>query len=260
MTTKTYRPNQCEGNVKTCPETRGGCGYRYLKTDAKWQDGGVCPQCGRDRRCERDKIIGKTVCQVHGGGSVKKGRVGGHPTKKGDLRSKVLPKQLRKNYESYLKDPTLLQLQGDIATFKARNDNLIERSEAEGADRLWPLALEAFKQLRKADRRGSYEDKVKYESELQSILEAGNTEFLRWEEISKNTELIRRLTLAENKRLLETEQVISSKQLMAFVAALTTIIDTHVTDSQTKSAIGYSFQRLLSLPEPIQQTIDITPM
>lgn len=251
-----YRPDQCEGNIKTCPPDRGGCGYRFLKTDPKWQAGGVCPKCGRDRRCERSRVIGVNVCQVHGAGSVKKGRVGGNISRLGHIRAKSMPKQLRQGYQAYLKDGRLLELQTDIATLRARTDDLIKRSEAEGADQLWPKALEAFKQLRKADRRGSYEEKVKWETELQSILEAGTNEYLRWEEIRNNIELTRRLTVSENRRLVEADQMISRKQLMVFIAALIQVIESNVTDTKTKSAIGFGIQRLLALGETTQQAID----
>ena len=60
---------KCKGRIKTCRK----CKRRFTKKDVGYS----CPDCGETRKCDRYATSGYDVCQVHGIGSVAKGRKAG---------------------------------------------------------------------------------------------------------------------------------------------------------------------------------------
>ncbi len=132
---KNPNPQACTANLKNCPPKRGGCGYHYLKTDAKWQDGGKCPQCGMDRRCtwpvRPDLNGGQTICRMHGKGSYRKGRVGRRPPRI-DVPSNVLERA--KARES---DPQLLEMRVQIGHLVNRTEEIMQKMEKGESDQAW---------------------------------------------------------------------------------------------------------------------------
>ncbi len=132
---KNPSPQACTANLKNCPPKRGGCGYHYLKTDAKWQDGGKCPQCGMDRRCtwpvRPDLNGGQTICRMHGKGSYRKGRVGRRPPKI-DIPSNVLERAKQREG-----DPQLLEMRVQIAHLCNRAEEIMQKIDKGESDQAW---------------------------------------------------------------------------------------------------------------------------
>ena len=130
-------PNKqtCTANLKNCSPKRGGCGYRYLKTDTKWQEGGKCPQCGMDRRCQwpvrPDLNGGKTICRVHGMGSYRQGRVGRRPPKL-DIPSNVLERAKQREG-----DPTLLEMRVQIGALVNRSEEIMQKIDIGESSKSW---------------------------------------------------------------------------------------------------------------------------
>jgi len=66
-----------------------------------------------------------------------------------------------------------------------------------------------------------------------------------WEQIYEVIEQRRRLVVSENRRLVEAGQMLSVEQAMLMIAALTDIINTHVTDRKLLAAITADVSKLI---------------
>jgi len=139
----------CSANIRTCPTKRGGCGYRYQKGDAKWQEGGKCPQCGFSRRCQNppETAINIDVCWMHGAGSHKRGTI--TPARLSpSSQSKVwLPPRMADTYESAIKDPKIREYDSDLALLKSIEIDLRQRLDTGESGQAWReigIALPAY--------------------------------------------------------------------------------------------------------------------
>ena len=75
------------------------------------------------RQCRRPAAVGMTVCYMHGG----KTPTGiAAPSFRHGLYSKVLPKDLRKNYARALRGPNLLALDAEVALLPVRAAELVK--------------------------------------------------------------------------------------------------------------------------------------
>ena len=144
---------RCIGNIKNCEVKGGGCGYRYKKTDVRWQDGGVCPICGRDRRCHKNvqpRLNGNfNVCYSHGAGSKRTGRTGGRPRKDG---SAVFPARMLDLAQQRARDPQLLEMRVEIGMLKEMLEEIAAKLELGESARAWKELGKELPRLREEFR------------------------------------------------------------------------------------------------------------
>lgn len=278
--------NQCTANLKTCPIARGGCGYRYQKTDTKWQDGGKCPQCGLDRRCIAAPVDGYKVCTKHGAGSPHKGRIPGIPAN-GDLRKVYLPKQMARDYERAMTDPTLRKFDRDLALEESIINDL-QRQLATGESlKAWEVLSKqlpdfisalrfhcrAFETAQRQianqginpENRKALADAINNltgtingttPDDLMDITKKGRYTASLRTELKEHQEQRRKILDSDLNQAKTLKAMVALDSFVRFTEAVAVIIEKRIEDPHLRNAIGLDVQQLLSLPEG--PTVDIS--
>lgn len=207
----------CGANCKNCM----ACEYKYPKDS----DLEKCPNCGRSRKCPNSKVTNRPTCRMHGG-SRKQPRGAAHKGFKGGIYSKVMPKDVRRNFQSIESDPTLLVMRREIALLTHRTEELLARiydqkeedAPVASAER-WRSTRTAWKGYLRAISMDDTEAVSDYKEQLNELIDGGLADYDAWEEIERIAERIRKLKAAESKRLVEQHQIYTAEQVMAYMAA-----------------------------------------
>ena len=231
---------QCTAKVKTCKK----CGHRYPGTEKELTS---CPECGADRQCKRFAVTGYSVCQVHGAGSVLKGRPGGTPLRKaGGRYSKRLPSRLLAKYEEAVNDTELLSIRDDIAIVDTRIQDLLSRVDTGEAAKHWFSASGALNDLTKAIRKSDTDGMASAINALRQNIGAGVSDYAAWNDIASFLEQRRRLVESERKRLLEMQQYITVERINVLIGAILHIIYGNVKDRDAIAGIEHGIRKLIS--------------
>jgi hypothetical protein len=196
---------------------------------------------GSGERCKNPAVTGFTVCRIHGAGS--KGKPGGRPIVHGRY-SKHLPERLAGRYTEALSDQKLLELRDEIALIGTRLAELLERVDGGESAQRWKVLQTAYSNLRAATRSGDKMEFLAAMADLEKAVMAGLADYGIWREIAELTEQRRKLVESERKRHVEMQQMITSTQAMAMLAAVTDTIRRHVSDQAALSAIASDLRRL----------------
>lgn len=180
-------------------------------------------------------------CRIHGGKSLS-GIA--HPGFKHGRYSQDVPTRLRENYERARQDVNLLALQDDIAVLEAHLGDLMQRLDSGDSGAHWPRLLEVWADFRSAqDRRDApaMRDAV---VRIEALLHDGAAEAEAWEQIVSVMDARRKLITAERKRIMDAQQMLSSEQAFAMIAALMDSVRRHVHDRVTLAAIASDVARI----------------
>lgn len=200
---------------------------------------------GRNRRkepCGKPAMKGREYCAKHGG----KTRIGAsHPAFKHGGHSKYMPTRLAEKYRESLEDPQLMEFRADAALLQARLHELLETGESLP---LWDQAQDAFKDYRKAAQRaqqapaGSDEraDAAAQMTEalnrLESLINRGMADSLRWQEVYRVTEQVGKTKEREHRRLVQSEMVYTAEQLLAMVGKIVDAANSTIRDTEDRRA------------------------
>lgn len=268
----------CQGNLKTCPEARGGCGYKYKKGDTKWQVGGSCPQCGFERRCPQPPRTGYEVCSVHGAG--KGANVPGPRGYDPDHRRVFLPKNLAPTYDTALRDPDLRRYDRNLALQESMIVDSIRRISTGESGAAWKELgekLPAFLDELNTNCRAYIQAENIIQTEgmnpetrqamqqaisnllrtasgptpeyLMSIIKKGRmesaarVELMAWEEQQRKT---KESDMRQQKDL---KAMVAIDQFIRFAEAVAIAVQNRITDRAIIRAIGQDVQQLLTLPD-----------
>ena len=193
-------------------------------------------------RCKRYASIGRSVCHIHGGKSL---RGVASPTFKHGRHSKDLPTRLAARYEERINDPCLLELRSEIALVEARIADLLSRVDSGESGQSWKAAHRAFEKLMKALADHLTEKEQYAVSALGDALSHGQEDYAAWHDLGVEIDRKRRLSEYESKRLVEARQMIPLEQALVMITALTHAVRKHVTDRETLVSINAEFSRLL---------------
>lgn len=178
----------------------------------------MLPKCkGRNRQgepCKKYPIKGRSYCRKHGG-CVPAGT--SHHAYKHGNRSKYLPARLAEKYAESLNDPQLMEFRADAALLQSRLHELLETGESLP---LWDLTRDAFRDLRKAMREGDSAGITAALAGLESLINRGMTDALRWADIYRVTEQMGKTKEREHRRLVQSEMMHSTEQLLAFIGKI----------------------------------------
>ena len=239
--------NRCTARTKNCRK----CGHRYVKGDKSHN----CPQCGEERRCGRYKVTGMDVCQMHGGGSPKKGRLSGRPPKDGSVRRSMLPQRMWGAYDDAMEDRHLLILRRDLAQTEARMEELLKIAETPECGFVWKSLQTAISNYQRAAAR---QEKGVIELELNKVfdlVEKGNVHHSAWTEVERLTEQRRKLVESERRRMIEMHQMISVERVLGLMEKIAIVIDGIVDEREKKNAIAYGLKDLLTQGEIIEAEV-----
>ncbi len=201
------------------------------------------------KRCRQAVVPSMKVCRYHGGLS-KRGI--DSPTFKHGRYSKYLPARLLDRYQQAASDPQLLEMRDEIALVDARLGDLLKRIDKGEAGEKWIAAKKVFTEFKEANIAGDVTKQQDSLLQLNTLLDKGQGDYLIWEEIGRTIDQRRKLVESERKRLIELQQVITAEQAMLFLARVTDIIKTNVTDPIAFSKISRELIQLSTIqPRPI---------
>lgn len=203
--------------------------------------------CGAKKKngtpCQKSPINGRNRCRLHGGASP---RGIAHPRFKTGRYSKDLPSRLSKRYEEAKEDEKLLELRDEIAILESRIGDLLSRTDSGESGATWRAAQKTFSELRVAAQTGDQAKFAELLNDLGRIIGRGVSDYAAWDEVVRTIERRRKLAESERKRLIETNQMISSEQAMGMLGFVVSVIKKHVTDDQTLAAISADIHTYLA--------------
>ena len=183
-------------------------------------------------RCKRYSSPGRTVCVMHGGRS----RAGlAHPgLTRGGRYSKHLPTNLFDAYAQALRDPELLNLRDEIAITRARVNELLgtlHGDDRPGARVSARAALRALKSARGERGRASAIKR------LEEALDAAAAERKTWTAILAALDQVRKLTVAERRRMIDAGALIPVEDALLFAQTLLVAVRDNVQDPEALQRI-----------------------
>lgn len=168
--------------------------------------------------CKSKAVTGRRVCWVHGGASPAAGPT--HPNWKHGRRSKYIPARLAEKYAESLTDPQLTEYRHDIALLEARLHELLTTGESES---LWNQVNGAYKAMRDAMRDRDEAGITASLVMLDSLINRGMADALRWREVYQVTDQIGKTKEREHKRLVQAGLMVSQEQLIAILGQLVNV-------------------------------------
>lgn len=226
-------------NEITTIKKEDGLVYTYL--DGK-------PICGAKKRnkdeiCKKSPSVGRNRCKLHGGASPR----GTLSKKFKDGRySRDMPTRLATRYAEALKDPELLSLRDEIAMMQARISEQLTRLDQGESGALWKLLRNKYEEATGAVRASDQASFTQIFAEIGRIINRGHNDFRSWEELSRNSDQLRKLTESENKRLLATQQMMTAEQAMMMLAFVVSVIRKHVHEKEKLAAISAEISEYMS--------------
>ena len=168
--------------------------------------------------CKSKAVTGRRVCWVHGGASPAAGPT--HPNWKHGRRSKYIPARLAEKYAESLTDPQLTEYRHDIALLESRLHELLTTGESES---LWNQVHGAYKAMRDAMRDRDEAGITASLVMLDSLINRGMADALRWREIYQVTDQIGKTKEREHRRLVQAGLMVSQEQLIAILGQLVNV-------------------------------------
>ena len=165
--------------------------------------------------CKARAVNGRKVCRAHGGLSPQPGPT--HPNWKHGRRSKYIPARLAEKYGEAMQDPELMEFRADAALLQSRLAELLETAESAP---LWSSTQNAFHKLREAMADGDRLAIGGALTTLESLINRGMSDALRWAEVYRVVEQIGKTKEREHKRLLQAGQMVTSEQLLAILGQI----------------------------------------
>lgn len=161
-----------------------------------------------------------------------------------------MPERLRSGYESALADPDLLSVRREVAAHRSAADDLRRRlEEGEGAG----AGLQtAWRDFRTAHRVGNPDRLSDALTRLDAAISQNGAQDGIRKELRAETELISKLTRAENDRMEQLHQMVSREQALGYMRGLAIAVkeavDANVTDATIRTivlrAVSTRFEQL----------------
>ncbi len=245
--------HRCHANNKRCNSK--DCEYRYKKTDNRWQDGGVCPDCGTNRRCRSMATKGYNVCRMHGSGSPNINKPAGRPMLPQNVRKKYLPTRLKETYELALHDPLLIEFQRDLALQETIITDLLAQIDDTGeSGQFYKRLKQTYSQFREAQATADTAMMNTCLDEWGRLLDAGAMDYSAKRQLLNWLEQRRKTINSEYIRLEKMQMMVRREQLVEFARALADIVNKQVSDVEICNRIGQDIGQLLSLVDPVMET------
>lgn len=205
-----------------------------------------------DKRCRRERMIGKTKCYIHGGKSL---RGIAHPNYRanGHYLGKDLPTRLAQHFEAQLKDPDLLSQRQSIALVGAFIAEMIPKlktgESATLIEELRRLRADFVKESQEAALARQQGDKGKAQrhavraqsimSEMMKLIDHGAEQGQIMREIGEQIDRYKSLKEAEAKRLINMQQVITADRanlmLGAVISIMMTVLRKHLDEKAART-------------------------
>lgn len=183
-------------------------------------------------------------CRLHGGKSLK-GIASG--TYKNGIYSRHLPTRLVATYEETIADKKLWELNDKAALVNSRIVELLSKLDTGETGATWKALRETFYEMRQANNQGKTADFSRLMLVMENLIDAGNSDYLAWMEITQQIALYKSLSESERKHLDQMDRMITAEQVMLMIAAITDVIRQNVQDRSALHAISIGIDRLISV-------------
>ena len=191
-------------------------------------------------RCKNRPARGRSVCHIHGGKSLSGVA---SATYQNGRYSKYLPDRLIERYKQGIGDEQLLVLTDEIALLDSRLADLLSRVDTGESGSLWSSLISAWGKFKAAT---ATVDQLKYQLEIDFIIDAAQGDYQAWGEIHSLIDQRRRMVESERKRLVEIQQMITAKEAMTLIAAIQGIVLENVKDEATIRRISSAVNGLIA--------------
>lgn len=204
--------------------------------------------CGSKKRksiylCEKPPMQGRNRCRNHGG---KSPRGIAHPSFKTGEWSKDLPSRIAPRYEQARNDPKLLELRETIAIVEARTADVLSRVDTGESGIMWKQIKTSYNAMRSAVQAGDQQEFLRLLNDMGRLINRANSDYEAWDEVKSMMTMRRRLVESENKRLVQTKQMMTAEQAMAMLSYVVSVIRKHVKDETQRANISMEINDYLS--------------
>ena len=170
-------------------------------------------------------MVGKNGCAFHGGKAL---RGISHPNFTHGRRSKDMAVQMRQPFEEALQDPELLALRSDLALCEVQIVSILKHASPGGGSDVWADLMRAQDQYDKAIAADDVAGMGNALKDVKTSIQEGNTQWSIWRELRETMDLRRKISIAEQKRLIGMQQTMTVEQVMALATTLKYIIRAQV--------------------------------
>jgi hypothetical protein len=159
-------------------------------------------------------------------------------------KSRYAPsKRLMERYSLAANDPEMLSLREDIALLDARISDVLSRVDTGESGHLWKALKDAWTEAELSIDADPI-TQMRAMAKLGELIDRGLADTVAWGEITASLQQRRKLVESERKRMVETQQMITSTQALVMINQLSTAIMTHVSDPHARAAIATEFVRI----------------
>lgn len=228
----------CNGLVNTCKNK--DCAKRFPSYDKQ----NPCPDCGRDRKCEKPSISGYRFCEVHGGPNPKKGYYGTGAAVVTGKKSSFPLMQLASKQAMLQKNGVYLSNKDSLSIVRRRVEQLLERiDENQAPDRLSNLSKlwEQYKFQLNTNPALAVTTLVLIDDEFEKAYH----DYAAWKQMFDALRLDKELVESEVKIAKELNAILTAEDAYELVAQIIGIIMNVEDDRKKLKRYQFEFQRLV---------------
>lgn len=192
-------------------------------------------------RCKRHAATGRTVCAIHGG---KTPRGTALPQTTHGRYSKDMPTRLADRYEASRTDPELLDLSHEIGLTESFIADALRGFGTGESGALWKELADGWDCYLAAAAAGEEEIAGAALREVGEIIKRGSQPYQIRGEVMDLAERRRKLVESETKRRVQMQDMVTTGQVMVFLAQLQQVVMRHVDDPDARAAIAEELGRL----------------
>ena len=161
--------------------------------------------------------------------------------------SKHLPTRMAARYRDAQRDTELLVLRDDVALLDARLADVLGRVDSGESGRAWSGLKTAYDAMLDANRAGDTGAMRAALLEVGDLIRDGAADWAAWAEVRSLLQDRRRLVESERKRLVDTQQMITTERAMVLLGAVVDTVRRHVTDRAALVAISTELGALVDI-------------
>jgi hypothetical protein len=193
-------------------------------------------------RCQRPVMRGRTVCYHHGGATPRGAAL---PQTTHGRYSKDLPTRLAAAFDAALSDPSILELNPEIALVGMLSGDLARRLDTRESGAAWRALRDAKRAYLQARRQGDGEAMKHHLEAILDGVDRGVGEAAVRAELAELLERRSRLVSVEIRRLQVAAGTMTAGEAMVLVSALVHSIRSRIDDPDILAAIEGEFVRIL---------------
>lgn len=228
---------KCRGLRTTCRECR-------IRFDKEYRDE-TCPECGADRKCNKDSVKGYDYCETHGGPNPKNNYYGaGRGIVTGE-NSKFMLTRLASKYREALENGRLLSNRATVDVIDRRILELADRIDEKNApERVAQLHTLWTKYRKLQDDGKTLEANLTLEA-IDEVFDAVYHDYAAWSQMFEALDLRRKSVESEVKILKSINAMLSAEDAVELVAKIFGVI-IHIEDDPKKlKRYQYELTRLI---------------